>query len=71
METTPATGEPRRPSGNRVALTLLGTVLFLMSSDRLIDAWSSGSTARVIFYGLTSVLALVAVCGLLFRTDRS
>jgi uncharacterized membrane protein len=59
----PASSETKggQPGGFRaIALALLGLCLFIISVDRLIDAWQAGQTWRVALYAVVSLAAIVA-----------
>jgi hypothetical protein len=57
----PASSEAKRGQPRGVgALALLGLCLFIISVDRLIDAWESGQTWRVALYAIISLAAIVA-----------
>lgn len=51
-------GQPRRLGS--IALALLGLCLFIISADRLIDAWDAGQMWRVALYAVVSLLAMAA-----------
>jgi uncharacterized membrane protein len=51
-------GQPRGLGS--IALALLGLCLFIISVDRLIDAWEAGQTWRVALYAVVSLVAIVA-----------
>jgi uncharacterized membrane protein len=58
-------GQPRGLGS--IALALLGLCLFIISVDRLIDAWEAGPTWRIALYAVVSLAAIVAAVVLLVR----
>jgi uncharacterized membrane protein len=59
----PASSETKggQPRGlGPIALAILGLCLFILSVDRMIDAWGTGQTWRVALYAVVALVAMVA-----------
>jgi hypothetical protein len=61
MEPESSETKGRQPRGlGSIALGLLGLCLFIISVDRLIDAWDAGRAWRVALYAVVSLAVIVA-----------
>jgi uncharacterized membrane protein len=68
MEPGPSETKGGQPRGlGTIALALLGLCLFIISVDRLIDAWEAGQTWRIALYAVVSLAAIVASVVILVR----